>query len=46
MAVGIWETLAISVVGTLLAAVAGMALALPKFRAPWNVVLNVLRSVP
>ncbi len=23
-----------------------MVLALPKFRAPWNVVLNVLRSVP
>lgn len=46
VAVGIWETLAISVVGTLLAAVAGMVLALPKFRAPWNVVLNVLRSVP
>lgn len=44
--VGIWETLAISVVGTLLAAVAGMLLALPKFRAPWNVLLNVLRSVP
>lgn len=46
VAVGIWETLAISVVGTLLAAVVGMALALPRFRAPWNVVLNVLRSVP
>ncbi len=44
--VGIWETLAISVVGTLLAAVAGMLLALPKFRAPWNVLLNLLRSVP
>ena len=44
--VGIWETLAISVVGTLLAAVAGLLLALPKFRAPWNVLLNVLRSVP
>ena len=43
---GIWETLAISVVGTLLAAVAGLLLALPKFRAPWNVLLNVLRSVP
>ncbi|WP_284335883.1 phosphonate ABC transporter, permease protein PhnE [Comamonas sp. NoAH] len=44
--VGVWETLAISVVGTLLAAMAGMALALPTFRAPWNVLLNVLRSVP
>ena len=44
--VGIGETLAISVVGTLLAAVAGMLLALPKFRAPWNAGLNVLRSVP
>ena len=44
--VGIWETLAISVVGTLLAAGAGLLLALPTFRAPWNVVLNVLRSVP
>ena len=44
--IGIWETLAISVVGTLLAAVAGLLLALPKFRAPWNVLLNVLRSVP
>lgn len=44
--VGIWETLAISVVGNLLAAVAGLLLALPKFRAPWNVLLNVLRSVP
>ncbi|MDH0900661.1 phosphonate ABC transporter, permease protein PhnE [Comamonas aquatica] len=44
--VGIGETLAISVVGTLLAAVAGLLLALPRFRAPWNVVLNLLRSVP
>jgi phosphonate transport system permease protein len=44
--VGIWETLAISVVGTLLAVGAGLLLALPKFRAPWNVVLNLLRSVP
>ena len=44
--VGVWETLAISVVGTLLAAIAGMVLALPSFRAPWNVLLNVLRSVP
>ena len=44
--VGIWETLAISVVGTLLAAAAGLLLALPKWRAPCNVLLNVLRSVP
>lgn len=44
--VGIWETLAISVIGTLLAAAAGLVLALPKFRAPWNVLLNILRSVP
>ena len=44
--IGVGETLAISVVGTLLAAVAGLCLALPKFRAPWNVVLNLLRSVP
>lgn len=43
---GVWETLAISVVGTLLAAVLGMLLALPAWRAPWNVLLNVLRSVP
>lgn len=46
VAIGIWETLAISVVGTLLAAVAGLIFALPAFRAPWNVLLNVLRSVP
>jgi phosphonate transport system permease protein len=44
--VGIGETLAISVVGTLLAAVAGLLLALPRFRTPWNVVLNLQRSVP
>ena len=43
---GIWETLAISVVGTLLAAVAGMLLALPKWRAPFSFLLNALRSVP
>ena len=43
---GIWETLAISIVGTLLAAIGGLLLALPRWRAPWNVVLNVLRSVP
>ncbi|MDR2324359.1 MAG: phosphonate ABC transporter, permease protein PhnE [Acidovorax sp.] len=43
---GIWETLAISIVGTLLAALAGLLLALPRWRAPWNVLLNLLRSVP
>ena len=43
---GIWETLAISVVGTLLAAVAGLLLALPKWRAPFSFLLNLLRSVP
>lgn len=43
---GVWETLAISIVGTLLAATAGLLLALPRWRAPWNVLLNVLRSVP
>lgn len=43
---GTWETLAISVVGTLAAAVAGLLLALPKVRAPLNLVLNTLRSVP
>lgn len=43
---GIWETLAISVVGTLLAAVAGLVLALPRWRAPFSFLLNTLRSVP
>ena len=43
---GIWETLAISVVGTLLAAIAGLLLALPKWRAPFSILLNTLRSVP
>ena len=46
VAVGVWETLAISVVGTLLAAVLGLVLALPRWRAPCALVLNVLRSVP
>lgn len=46
VAQGIWETLAISVVGTLLAAVGGLILALPRWRAPCALVLNVLRSVP
>ena len=43
---GIWETLAISIVGTLLAAVAGLLLALPNFRPPFTFLLNTLRSVP
>lgn len=43
---GIWETLAISVVGTLLAAIIGLLLALPKPHAPFGFVLNMLRSVP
>ena len=46
VAQGIWETLAISVVGTLLAACAGLLLALPRRRAPFSFVLNTLRSVP
>ncbi len=43
---GIWETLAISIVGTLLAAIAGLLLALPKPRMPFSFLLNTLRSVP
>jgi phosphonate transport system permease protein len=43
---GVWETLAISVVGTLLAALAGLLLALPKWRPPFSFLLNTLRSVP
>ena len=43
---GAWETLAISVVGTLLAAGAGLLLALPRWRAPFSFLLNTLRSVP
>jgi phosphonate transport system permease protein len=46
VAKGIWETLAISVVGTLLAAIAGLILALPKWRTPCSFLLNTLRSVP
>jgi len=51
-----WETLAMSALGTLLAAVAGLALALPASRlhagdaawarAPTRLLLNALRSVP
>ena len=49
----LWETLAMSLVGTLLAILGGLALALPAagrlgapLRAPTRVVLNVLRSIP
>lgn len=43
---GSWETLAVSAVGTLLAAAAGLALALGRPRALSAFVLNGLRSVP
>lgn len=43
---GIWETLALSVIGTLLAAGLGLLLALPRWRGPCNLLLNALRSVP
>ncbi len=56
VAVGAWETLAMSLLGTALAAVAGLALALPasrlhdadaaRARAPTRLVLNALRSIP
>ena len=46
VAQGVWETLAISIMGTLLAAVGGLALALPRWRRSCAAVLNVLRSVP
>lgn len=54
--VGTWETLAMSALGTLLAAVGGLLLALPASRlhegdaaisrAPTRLLLNALRSVP
>ena len=54
--VGTWETLAMSALGTLLAAVGGLLLALPasrlhegdaaRGRAPTRLLLNALRSVP
>lgn len=54
--VGAWETLAMSLLGTVLAAAAGLALALPasrlhdgdaaRARAPTRLVLNALRSIP
>jgi phosphonate transport system permease protein len=56
VAVATWETLAMSALGTLLAAVAGLLLALPASRlhgddralarAPTRLLLNVLRAVP
>lgn len=56
VAVAAWETLAMSALGTLLAAMAGLALALPGARlhagdaalarAPTRLLLNALRSVP
>jgi phosphonate transport system permease protein len=56
VALGAWETLAMSALGTVLAAVAGLALALPASRlfegdtawgrAPTRLVLNALRSIP
>ena len=56
VAVAAWETLAMSAVGTLLAAVAGLALALPAARlhagdaaltrSPTRLLLNALRSIP
>jgi phosphonate transport system permease protein len=56
VAFGAWETLAMSALGTLLAAVAGLALALPASRmyagdrgmarTPTRLLLNALRSIP
>ena len=56
VAVGTWETLAMSALGTLLAAVFGLALALPASRmhegdaaharSPTRLILNALRSIP
>jgi phosphonate transport system permease protein len=56
VAVGTWETLAMSTLGTLLAVAGGLALALPASRAhaddaarartPTRLLLNALRSVP
>ncbi len=56
VALGAWETLAMSALGTGLAAVVGLALALPASRlyeghtaharAPTRLVLNALRSIP
>jgi len=56
VALGAWETLAMSALGTGLAALAGLALALPASRlyaghtalarAPTRLILNALRSIP
>ena len=56
VAIGAWETLSMSALGTTLAAVLGLALALPASRmhatdrgfarAPTRLLLNVLRSIP
>jgi phosphonate transport system permease protein len=56
VALGTWETLAMSALGTVLAALAGLALALPASRlhegdaahgrAPTRLLLNALRSIP
>ena len=56
VAVGAWETLAMSALGTALAALAGLALALPASRlfgdqtawarTPTRLALNALRSIP
>jgi phosphonate transport system permease protein len=56
VAQGTWETLAMSALGTVLAALAGLALALPASRlnendnawgrAPTRLLLNALRSIP
>lgn len=56
VAAAAWETLAMSALGTLLAAIGGLALALPasrlhardaaRGRAPTRLLLNALRSVP
>jgi phosphonate transport system permease protein len=45
-AYGIWQTLAVSILGTALAAVAGLLLALGKPRVMVNAVFNLCRSVP
>jgi phosphonate transport system permease protein len=56
VAIGAWETFAMSLLGTALAAVAGLALALPASRlhdgdaawgrSPTRLALNALRSIP
>lgn len=56
VALGTWETLAMSALGTVLAAAAGLALAVPasrlhdgdaaRTRAPTRLLLNALRSIP